>query len=324
MANTFDLSDLTAYTDQLSEKLVREAVMGSKIFKYFKVIEQPGHSVAINTFSSTLIPQVGYCVPTTSATGSVVLGQSTVTKCPITILETQCSNELREFFTQFMYKNSLNADELLPREISEIYTEDKIAKIAAFAEDLFIKGAVSGTYSASLNHCNGLFYLLDSTSITASIYSTTYSGALTPATAVTVIDDMISIMNANVQDILDAPDISLWMNFSNLSILYNALRNLNFNVNYFTKADQSSGYDDWSFKHPSFANVTIRATRGFTGFNKMVLTTDSNIVAAFSAEGDLRDFKIMYDPFRDEAVFRCRFGIGAGIVRPQYIVYKAN
>ena len=52
MASSIDLSGLSKYTDQLSQALVRESVLGGETFKYITVIPNIKNAEALNKISS--------------------------------------------------------------------------------------------------------------------------------------------------------------------------------------------------------------------------------------------------------------------------------
>ncbi len=325
MAAVIDYSGLSTYTDQLTQPIVRELVLQGTTFDYITIIEGVDNVTALNIETSTLIPITGNCVSVLNATGSVALTQRNITSCLISVVESLCGDLQKQYWLGKLMDKGSYGETITPKMFAEAYTADKVAKIAANVEDLFWKGAVSGTYSASLNACNGLFYVLDSTAATSSVITTTYSGALTTANALTVIDDMIRLMNTSAADVLTQPDLTIFMNYGDFNTLLVALRNANYF--HFTPGQDPKAINqvaDNSFLYPGHSNLRVVATRGIQGLNKIVLSPASNLVAGFDSFNDSTNFKIWYSQDFDLVNLRAKWRQGANVYFPQYIVYKRS
>lgn len=326
MASTINLSGLAQYTDQLSQPLVREAVLEGTTFKYITVIPDVPYSTALNEITSVLVPQAGGC-GLSSPTGSVTLAQRSLQVCPIKVEENVCEDDLKQYWTGKLMQAGSYVEELSPKQFAQIYAADKVAKLAAVIEDYYWQGDTSGTYSASFNLCNGILHVLESTSASASVVSGngTYSGALTVTNALNVIDGMITTMNTSVSDIVTMPDLTIFMSYANFNTLLVAIRgNGSQGSGFFHNSIGQDGHD-FTFMYPG-QPIRIIATRGLNGTNvrnKMVLTYASNLAYGCDLETDYSKFRIWYEELYDDVRFRAKFKIGAQCYYPQYIVmYK--
>lgn len=325
---TIDLSGLTKYTDQLSQSLIREAVLMPSSFDYVRKITNVPYSTAVNIMNSTLIAKAGGC-GAFSATGSVPLKQVELRVCPMKVEENICNDDLKQYWLGQKMPNGSYVEDLSPAEFAQVYTADKVDKLSALIEDYFWVGSTSNHYSNGLTLCNGILEKLEYTSMTSSTIdgnaisgtTSTYSGALNVSTAIAVIDNMINNLTSSStgKNILKSGKLVLFMDYVNFNTLVRALRN----VNYFhTNIGQESvGAGRWEFDFPG-QPIKIVAVKGLPS-TKMVLTTSDNFIFGTDNESDYSNFKIWYDVNDDEVRFRSKFKIGATIAFPQYVVLYA-
>jgi len=313
---TLNLGSLTKYTDQLSGILLKEAVLVGNTFDFISVQTGIKYADSINLLTNTLTAAAGGC-GTISPTGSTTLTQRDITVCPIKVEESICVDEFEQYWIGQLAKEG-SYNEFAPEAFNQLYLANKVEKVGQFVEDIFWKGSVSSTYGGgNLALCNGILHILEGTSATNSVISTTYSGALTTANALDVVDNMISLLP---NDVLDASDLTLFMSHANFRVLMNALRN----NNYFFGYDGVSGHT-WVLENYTNTNVRIVATRGLNGRNEMVLTPASNLFFGTDSFGEARNgdgFQFWYDLRDNITYFRAKLKVGAQVAFPSYIVIK--
>ena len=330
MASTIDLSGLTKYTDQLSQALISEAVLAGTTFKYISLMPGVPYATAINLSTSTLVAQAGGC-GLLNATGSVALTQRSLQVCPLKVEENICEDDIKQYWLGKLMQDGSYVEEIYPKQFAQVYTADKVAKLGALIEDYYWSGSTSNHYSNGKTLCNGILEVLEYTSGSASVISgnsiagtsSTYSGALTTANALAVIDNMINNLtsDANGSQVLANTDLTLFMSYSNFTTLVRALRNINF---YHSPLGQEEigGAGRWELMYPG-QNLRVVATRGLNGLNKMVLTPAKNLYYGFDSESDYTKFRIWTELNYDDIRFRAKFKIGAQVGFPQYVVmYK--
>jgi hypothetical protein len=323
MASSIDLSGLSKYTDQLSQALVRESVLGGETFKYITVIPNIKYSDALNKITSSFKAQAGDC-GLISPTGSVSIQQNTLTVCPIKIEESVCENDIEQYWLGMFMQAGSYTEEISPREFAQVYTADKSAKLQAYMDDLFWKASPTGTYSAdpNLTLCTGLLHTLDLTSASASVVSGngTFSvnTAMTVANAIAIVDGMINAMNTNASQILSESDLTLFLSYADFNTLVTALRNANYF--HYSVGQEETGAARWTFMYPG-QPVRIVAVRGLNGTNKRILTNGKNLAMGTDLESDYSKFRIWYEDLYDLVYFRAKFKIGANAYYYQNIVY---
>ena len=315
---TLNLGSLTKYTDQLSGILLKEAVLVGNTFDFISVQSGIKYADSINILNNTLIAAAGGC-GTISPTGSTTLTQRDITVCPVKVEESICVDEFEQYWIGQLAKEG-SYNEFAPEAFNQLYLANKVEKVGQFVEDIFWKGSLTSTFGGgNLALCNGMLHILENTSATNSVISTTFSGALTTANALDVVDDLVRLIP---NDVLDANDLTLFMSHSNFRVLMNALRN----NNYFFGYDGVTGHT-WVLENYTNTNVRIVATRGLNGRNEMVLTPSSNLFFGTDSFGEARNgdgFQFWYDIRDNITYFRAKLKVGAQVAFPQYVVIKAS
>lgn len=316
MAYSLDLSNLTKYTDELSGVLLKESVLVGSTFDYVSIQSGIKYKDAINLMTSTLIAQAGGC-GAISPTGSVTLSQREIQVCPIKVEESVCLDEFEQYWMGQLSRVGSNNEDM-PAQFNEMYIQDKVAKVGQLVEDIFWKGDTNSTYGGgNLALCTGVLSILERTSATNSVISTTYSGALTTSNAMDVVDDMIRLIPS---DILGDNDLTLFMSHANFRVLMNALRN----NNYFFGYDGTQNAT-WVLDNYTNTNVRVVGTRGLNGRNEMVLTKASNLFLGVDSLGENKNgdgFNMWFDKRDNQVYFRAKFKVGAQVAYPQYVVIK--
>jgi hypothetical protein len=341
MASTVNLSSLTKYIDQLNQDILREAVLlGTTFTGPNPVTTRDGikNGQAINLITSTLVitpdgcPADGSII---SASGSVTLSQQTIQICPMQLIETVCEVDLEAYWTGMLMPLGSYVQDLEPKALAKVYLADKTEKLSAFLDDLFWEGSTSGTYSndANLKQCNGLLYQLDSTSATSSVVSgntiigsaSSYSGALTTANAITIVNNMIQNMTANVPAILGKKDKTLFMSYANFQTCLFAWQAFNgFHIE-LGQTDVTTTTNDQYFYWPG-TTILVKATRGLSygvanGNNKMVLTYAENLFFGTDKTNDQTSGQLWWENLANKMYYRAAFKAGAQVAYPQYVVY---
>lgn len=312
---TLNLSNLTNYVNENSGILLKESVNTGRTFEYITIQSGVKYADSLNIMTSELIAIPAVC-GAISPTGSVTLSQRTLNVSFVEIPESVCLIDFTSKWTNQLERAGSNQEGMIPT-FEELYVADKIEKIAQKAEDLFWRGSPSGTYGTGLTVATGILEILENTSATASVIGATATGALTTATAIDVVDQLIGLIPNDVQN---ANDLTLFMSEANFRVLMRALRN----ANYFAGYDGVAG-PTWVLENFTNTNVRIVGTRGLVGRNEMILTPASNLYLGTDSFGELVNgdtFKIWYENKDDMVYFRSKFKIGAQVAFPQYVVIK--
>ena len=204
---TLNLANLTKYTDQLSGILLKESVLVGSTFDFISIQTGIKYADSINLLTNSLTAAAGGC-GTISPAGSTTLSQRSISVCPIKVEESICVDDFEQYWIGQLAKEG-SYNEFAPEAFNQLYLANKVEKIGQLVEDIFWKGSVNSTYGGgNLALCNGILEVLENTSATASVIAATATGALTPATALDVVDNMIAQIP---NDVLEASDLTLFM-----------------------------------------------------------------------------------------------------------------
>jgi hypothetical protein len=319
MAGVINLSNLTKYTDQLATDLIAKAVLkGRTIDTGISVQPDVKYKASLNILNSTLTAAATSCGM--SATGSVVLSQRDIEVCPLTVFEDVCLNDLEEYWTgKLMRAGSYN--EQIPFE--QLYTDDKVRKIQALSEDLFWKSSKNGNNvtgagaaSGNLALCDGILNILQFTSATSSVVTPGTTASFSKATAIDIIDNIISTFNTSCVDALGEDNLNIYISYPNFTLLTQALRDANF-FHY----DANQG--DFRINGYLGTNFNVIAVRGLNGSNRIVATPASNLYFGTDMLNDYETFEVFYYQKDDKVYFRSKWKQGAQIAFPEFVVlYK--
>jgi hypothetical protein len=319
---TLNLANLTKYTDQLSGILLKESVLVGTTFDYISVQTGVKYADSINILTNSLTAAAGGC-GTISPAGSTTLSQRDITVSPIKVEESVCVDEFEQYWIGMLAKEG-SYNEMAPEVFNQLYLANKVEKIGQLVEDMFwkaspsVRALIPGSGAGNLALSTGILDILLYTSATNSTVGATATGALTVATALNVIDNMIA---QNPNDVLCAEDLTLFMSHANFRILMNALRA----ANYFVAYDGQQ--HTWVLDNYTNTNVRVVATRGLNATNIMVLTPSSNLYLGTDSFGEARNgdgFQFWYDIRDNITYFRAKLKVGAQIAFPQYAVVKAS
>lgn len=323
MASSIDLSGLGKYTDQLSQALVRESVLGGETFKYITVIPNIKYSDALNKITSSFNAVAGGC-GIIAPTGSVAIQQNALTVCPIKIEESICENEIEQYWLGMFMAAGSYTEDLSPKQFAQVYTADKQAKLQGYMDDLFWKASPDNHYSTDTNLtlCTGMLETLDYTSASMSVIkgNGTFSvnTAMTVDNAIAIVDSMINTMNVSASQILTENDLTIFLSYADFNTLVVALRNANYF--HYSVGQEESGSARWTFMYPG-QPVRIVAVRGLNGTNKRLLTNAKNLAFGTDLMSDYSSFRIWYENLYDTVYFRAKFKVGANAYYYQNIVY---
>ena len=302
-----NLSALTAYTDQFSIDLIKEAVLRGRTVDLVTVQGGIKSAATINRLSTVLNAQAGACG--WNATGSTILDQRTITVCDIKINEAICLNDLEAYYTQ-VQMNPGSYNTTIPFE--QLFAENKRDQIMALIEDLIWRGNTS-TGTGNLALCDGLVKLFDAGITASSPYYGTYSIANFDNEIISKVDQAVSKVNTNI---IDATDLHLFMSYPDFRRYAKALRNAN--LFHYTGEESQGG--DFTLLVPG-TNVRAIAVRGLNGSNRFLITPASNIYVGTDLLSDAEDFRIFYSQDFDEVRFLAKWKIGVQVAYLEQVVY---
>jgi hypothetical protein len=311
-----NFSSLTQYTDQLKMPLLREAVLGGQTIGLISLQTGIKYADSLNILNTTLTAQAGGC-GAINATGSVTLSQRSLQVCNIKVEEAICLDQMEQYWLGMSMKPGSYVEQG-PDVFNQAYNADKVAKINQLIENYAWKGSTTGTYSSSFTLCNGLQHTLELTSASQSVIngSGTFSGALTTANSIDILDTMVAALYANATNALEFQDLVAFMSISAFRTYTNAwIRSNNYHVN----VDDAADLKNFRFTIPG-TSIKIVGTIGLQGSNKIWLSSASNFYFGTDLVNDAEAYEIWFERRDNQLYFRAKFKIGFQVAYPQYVV----
>ena len=314
MANSFDLSNLTKYTDELSQSLVNTTIMAPKTMNLVTVVQGVKYKTALKTISANPIFQAANC--TFAANGASTLLNRDIQVCPIKVEDKICLSDLEQYWPGQFMKAAGSQNEDMPREVAEAYLKEQGQQIAKNIEKLFWQGDTTIVGSTNnMNKCDGLIKILNAESGVIDYGTTSGSPlqrvALTSGNAISTVNAMVALIP---EDILEAEDLTMFMSSANYQTLIQAYFNDN-KYHFDVTGARAAG----EFMLPTSPVKVVRIA-GLSGNFQIVLTPASNIAFGTDLQSDTDSFKLFYDEKDDAVLFRAKWKQGAQVYFPGYVV----
>ena len=284
----FDLTGLSAYTDELSFELISKAVLTTELMENINVrTGLAAGTVAINLMDGDLNVSDRSCGFTPS--GDINFTQVNITIVDKQIKMTVCPTDLREYYlSQKMSPSAVAGSESVPFE--EVIADYYIKRIKKYNEDFLING--DGTVDG----------------IKAQV--TVANGANTPATpaAWTVsnaVEQALDIYDAIGDAVIDREDLIMVMSPAYYRTLTRALVAANL---YHYNAVEGN-----EIIYLPGTNVKLVKSSGLVGSDYVVAGPAEFIVAGTGLTDDMSSFAMMYDPYEDIVKVRAYWRLGVAV-----------
>lgn len=296
---SYDLSNLSAYSNELADTLLLKSVLGATTPRYARIYpNMKGTSMKVGVMASTPIWQDGLNCGLTP-TGTTEITQVEIVGCYKTNRMNNCGNELREYFLSQALTNSL-FQESIPFE--ELFIQDLSNRSADFIEVQAWQGSSCGF--------NGITAEVVVSGVDAGSYS-----ALTVTNAIDVLNTLVLSLPSEVQR---RTDLAIFMSFADYRSFIAALSKSS-SMNLFTLGDESGLATETTVFLPG-SNIAVVPTQGLDGQSTIVLGPTQNILMGVAAD-DGMEVRVQYDPFEDNVASLTKVGFGIGIHEPNNFVY---
>ena len=332
--NSIILSNLSTYIDQISyPKINTELVLASRVKEVgMEIIPGIKNGQTVNIATSTLVGQSGNNCGIISPTGSFTITQATLQVCPVKFEESVCEDQLQLYYLGMgMPVGSYYDGDLTPKIFEEAYLSDKYNKIQDALEFIYFQGSTTGAtfgvpptqpnnYPQLAPLCNGFLQYLTETSATMSTipYGGTYTGALTVANAVSVVQQLILDMTAAAQNAVAQADVVMLMSVVNYRTYVASLTLINNGTGNFGWSAPLENDMDWSIRVLG-TNVTIYGMPGLVGSDYILLTPANNFCIGLDGMDDQDKWQLWYEKLYDAHFFRAKMKLGVTVKYPQYV-----
>jgi hypothetical protein len=312
---SFDLSALSAYTEQNAQQLVIESVIGAKTAQMIKeqgnVLVNVKSAETINRMTTDLTIQADACGWNSAST--TAFSQRTLQVGKMKVNESLCLKDLEAYYLQKALPAGSHYDSMV---FAEQYTKLKTEKIAEKLEQWIWGGAV-GSNGALFN---GFKYIIED-DVLGNNANTTAITTLTTANIIAVVDSIYSSLPAKV---LGKNDVKIFCSMDTFRKYQIALKN----ANLFHYANDSKA--DASMFIPA-TNIELVAVQGFdyattiTGADKIkfIASPVSNMFLGTDLLDEQAKFDLFYAKEANEMRFLAEFKLGVNFAFGDEITYWA-
>lgn len=307
---SFNLSGLTAYTDQLSTDLITRAILKPQTVGYLTV--RPGLTAgtsAINILGGVIDIKDATCgfgagqtgTNTTAYTQIDLVVQSKMLK------EQLCPEDLRDFWLS-AYMNPSAYAESVPFE--QAIADYKVRSIAAFVETTLWNG--------DGGNLDGLLSQIDVAN--GAVDGSAFGGAWTTTTSV---DNMWGLIDLIPTPVKQEDDLVAYMSYAQYSKLTQGLiATGNSILLQYPNISNTAGTSAAStFVYPG-TNITIFAAPGITT-NEVIVGPKKYMFMGTGLLDDADAFKFYYDPSQDVVNFMSKFRLGTAALADQFVSSSA-
>lgn len=296
---SYDLSTLSAYSNELADSLLLKSVLGATTPRYARIYpNMKGTSMKVGVMSNTPVWQDGLSCGLTP-TGTTEITQVEIVGCYKTNRMNNCGNELRDYFMSQALTNSL-FQENIPFE--ELFIQDLSTRSADFVEVQAWQGTSCGFSGITAEVVAG--------GVDAGAYT-----ALTPTNAIDVLNTLVLSLPSVVQR---NTDLAIFLSFADYrAFIANLAKSSSMNL--FTLGDESGLATETQVFLPG-SNIAVVPTQGLDGQSTIVMGPTQNILMGVAAD-DGMEIRVQYDPFEDNVASLTKVGFGIGIFEPNNFVY---
>lgn len=305
---SFNLTGLTAYTDELSTELVSRSILKPQSVQFLTV--RPG--IAAGTQAINILGATTDVLDATCGFGAADVGTNATnfTQVDLCVLSKQlkeklCPEDLRDYWLSSQMSASAYA-ESVPFEVA--IADLKVKEIGAYVENTIWQGdGVTGS-------C--LTGLLDAISVANGAEDgTAYAGAWAVANAVDNVWAMIDLLPdaARQED-----DVTMYMSLAQYSrVVQGLLATGNSILTQYPNISNGTGSGAQAFTFPG-TNVTVFGAPGINT-NQVVIGPKKFAFMGTGLIDDADNFRFFYDPSEDTVKFMSKFRIGVAALADQFV-----
>lgn len=307
----FNVTALAAYTKTNENVLLHRSFFEPKTASRMQILTGVKSTIQVPALTDSLIWQNGDACGFT-ASGDTTISARVLTVGRIKVNKEWCINDLETKYTQLLLSPGSNYD-ALPGGIDAAFVEVILGTTKENVETAIWQGDTASG-NPQLNKFDGLVKIINAASGTVQANATAFiATAVTAITAANIISVVQAVYQAIPVEILDKPDLNVYMGVGNFRLYQLALTNANlFN---FIATDNALGQ-----MKIHGTNVNIVSTPGLTGTNAIYALRDSNMFLGCDLESEQEDFKFWYSLDFDTVRFKYRTKLGVQVSQVQEIV----
>ena len=305
----FDMSDLTAYTDQTSQDLIFASLFDGKTGDYMTKMTGVKYKKALNIATNTLYLQNGACGFT--STGGTALTQRDLTVADIMVNMSWCLKDFNDYWAQVLLNAGSYQDTLDP---VEAIAADLVGQVKELNEVMYWRGNTA-LVNPNLNKFDGFIKIIDAASPVTG--NTTSATSITASNADTILNAMYA---AAPDEIKMKPDLFYAVGIDTFTTILDSFYQ---NNSYANSINTTEAMATGTLIHPIYG-VRIEAFAGLTGTNRIFLGRQSNFYIGTDLESDLESFRLWYSQDNRDTRFSAEYKAGVQIAFGGEIVQYTN
>jgi hypothetical protein len=280
---SYNLTNLSTYTDELSFELISKAVLQTNVMDYASI--RSGLKFGETTINLLDSANIGVADRGCgwNAAGTLDYTQVTIDMVEKQIKQALCPTSIRDYYLAAQLSASAHAEEVAFEEVTANFFVEKIKK---WNEDY-----VGGRLAADITVANGA---VD-------------SGQTVASTASTIVDDVMDLIDAVDASVLDRDDLGVIMSPAYFNMLRRALTSQN--LFHFNAPGVNSNTE---LTMPGTDFKVIKSS-GFSG-DAFIAGPLKDIVIGVGLEDDFDSLKMFYSADNDEVRVMAAWRLGVGIV----------
>ena len=311
----FDVSALTAYTEQNNYPLITKSLFEAKTVKLMTPMTGIKSAEAVNILETDAAFQAGGTCGFSSS-GTTALSQRTLTVGKIKINESLCPKTLETYYVQSQLPLG-SRYENLPFE--EVYSNEKAGKIAQQLEVAVWQGDTTLSDN-NLKRFDGLLKIIDASGVAIAADSTNNTEAITSANVVAKFD---GIYEKIPSQLLNKNDVVIFCGLDVFRTYTVALKNQNL-FHY----DAVAASTDMELTMPG-SGIKVIGVNGLntindnsnnTGLNRIIALRTANMYFGTDLMNEEDRFEIFFAKEADEIRFVAEFKAGTQVAFPAEIV----
>jgi len=280
---SYNLSNLSTYTDELSFELISKAVLQTSVMDYATIRSGlKSGTTSINLLDGNITVADRSCG--WNEAGTLVYTQVDIDMQEKQTKQALCPTSLRDYYLSSRLSASANATEVPFEEVTANLFVEKIRK---WNEDY-----LGGEILADITVAKGA---VD-------------SGQTVASTASTIIDDVMDLIDAVDPAVLDRDDLGVIMSPAYFNMLRRALTAQNL---YHFNAPGINNNTELMMPGTDFKVIK---SSGFVGEDSFVAGPLGDLVVGVGLEDDFDNLKIFYSEDNDEVRVMAAWRIGLGVV----------
>jgi len=310
---SFDLSNLTAYTDQLSTDLISAALLKPFSVQYLTVMAgKTAGTSAINLLNSN-----PYIIDATCGFGAAQVGPGGAT-----------GNSTEYSQLDLVVQSKMLKEQLCPEDLRNYWLSSQLSP-SAYAESVPFEAQISSNKVANIGQYveNTIWQgdggvldgLLDQATVAEGCIGGTGAGITVPLAVNTAFDTIWNIYNKLTNALKQENDLVMYMSMSNYAIAVQALlaKGNSILVQY-PNITNASGDTPSALQWPG-TSLTIFGAPGINVNNHIIVGPKKYIYFGTGLLDDADNFKFYYDPSQDVVNFMSKFRLGTAVYASQFV-----